>query len=84
MRNLQNAYGYYVDFKMWDDVVDLFAPDASVSIAGIGTWRGLAGIRRSFERSGQAGLRYGEVNDHIQFDTVVEVAADACQSTSVR
>jgi hypothetical protein len=76
VRNLQNAYGYYVDFKMWDDVVDLFAHDASVSIEGIGTWRGLDGIRRSFERSGPAGLQYGEVNDHIQFDTVVEVAAD--------
>ncbi len=76
VRNLQNAYGYYVDFKMWDDVGDLFARDASVSIEGIGTWRGAEGIRRSFERSGPAGLQYGEVHDHIQFDTVVEVAAD--------
>ncbi len=47
VRNLQNAYGYYLDQKMWDDVVDLFAPSASVSIAGIGTWTGPAGIRRS-------------------------------------
>lgn len=76
VRNLQNAYGYYVDFKMWDDVVDLFAPTGSVAIAGIGTYRGLKGIRRSFERSGPAGLAWGEVNDHIQFDPVIEVAAD--------
>jgi len=76
VRNLQNAYGYYVDFKMWDDVTDLFAADASVSIDGIGTWRGADGVRRSFERTGPAGLQYGEVNDHIQFDTVVEIAAD--------
>ena len=26
-RNLQNAYGYYIDRKMWDDVIDLFTPD---------------------------------------------------------
>ena len=26
VRNLQASYGYYVDRKMWDDVVDLFAP----------------------------------------------------------
>lgn len=74
IRNLQNAYGYYVDFKMWDDVVDLFAPSGSVSIEGIGTYRGLDGVRRSFERSGPAGLSYGEVNDHIQFNTVIEVS----------
>jgi SnoaL-like protein len=24
IRNLQNAYGYYMDRKMWDDVTDLF------------------------------------------------------------
>jgi hypothetical protein len=76
VRNLQDAYGYYVDFKMWDDVVDLFAPGGSVSISGIGTWTGPKGIRRSFERSGPAGLRYGEVNDHLQLDLIVEVAAD--------
>lgn len=76
VRNLQNAYGYYVDWKMWDDVVDLFTPTGSVVLSGIGTYRGLKGIRRSFERSGPAGLRWGEVNDHIQGDLIVEVAAD--------
>jgi len=76
IRNLQNAYGYYVDCKMWDDVVDLFASNGSVGIAGIGTYKGPAGIRRSFERSGPAGLTYGEVNDHIQFDLAIEVSAD--------
>jgi hypothetical protein len=76
VRNLQNAYGYYVDWKMWDDVVDLFAPAGSVAISGIGTYHGPKGIRRSFERSGPAGLRWGEVNDHIQADLIVEVAAD--------
>ncbi len=30
VRNLQHAYGYYVDRKMWDDVVDLFAEDSAV------------------------------------------------------
>ena len=27
VRNLQNAYGYYMDRKMWDDVTDLFTAD---------------------------------------------------------
>ncbi|MFO7325932.1 MAG: nuclear transport factor 2 family protein, partial [Pseudomonadota bacterium] len=29
VRSLQNAYGYYVDRRMWDDVADLFAPDGT-------------------------------------------------------
>ena len=33
VRNLQNAYGYYMDRKMWDDVTDLFTADGALSIA---------------------------------------------------
>lgn len=76
VRNLQDAYGYYVDFKMWDDVIDLFAPGGSIAIAGVGTYKGPAGVRRALERDGPAGLRYGEMNDHIQANVIVEVAAD--------
>jgi len=76
VRNLQHAYGYYSDFKMWDDVVDLFEPTGSIEVVGSGTWRGIAGVRRFHERLGPAGLRYGEVNDRIQHDTIVEIAAD--------
>src|SRR5690606_20630308 len=35
-RNLQNAYGYYVDRKMWDDVTDLFTADGVLEIGGAG------------------------------------------------
>lgn len=77
VRNLQNAYGYYVDFKMWDDVTDLFAPASSVEVAGVGSYKGSKGVRRNLEREGGAiNLRYGEMYDHIQADMVVEVAAD--------
>lgn len=77
VRNLQNAYGYYVDFKMWDDVTDLFAPTGSVSVAGVGTYQGAKGIRRNLEREGgPINLRYGEMYDHLQEDMIVEVAAD--------
>lgn len=27
VRNIQHAFGYYVDQRMWDDVVDLFCDD---------------------------------------------------------
>ncbi len=35
VRNLQNAYGYYVDRKMWDDVTDLFTEDGTLEIADL-------------------------------------------------
>ena len=57
IRNLQSAYGYYEDRKMWDDVVDLFAQDGVVEIGGQGVWRGKAGVRRWLESMGPAGLR---------------------------
>jgi hypothetical protein len=71
VRNLQNAYGYYVDRKMWDDVTDLFAADAVLEIADVGLYDGPANIRRALERMGPAGLRHGQLNDHMQLDTVV-------------
>ena len=76
VRNLQHAWGYYQDFRMWDDVLDLFEPTARVSIYGVGEWHGRQGIRSWLDAQGPAGLRYGEVNDRIQHDIVVEVAAD--------
>lgn len=73
VRNLQNAYGYYVDRKMWEDVADLFAADAVIKVEGVGLYRGRAGVLRAMERMGSAGLTHGQVNDRIQFDTVVTV-----------
>lgn len=71
IRNLQNAYGYYVDRKMWDDVVDLFTADGVLEISTIGTYRGPVSIRRALERDGPQGLRHGELNDQLQLDPVI-------------
>jgi len=72
VRNLQNAYGYYVDRKMWDDVVDLFAEDSAVEIAGVGTFKGKAGVRQAMELMGTQGLSTGQLNDHPLFAVMVE------------
>jgi len=71
IRNLQNAYGYYVDRKMWDDATDLFTADGVLEIADVGIYEGPAGIRRALERMGPAGLDHGELNDHMQLDMTV-------------
>ncbi len=73
VRNLQAAYNYYVDRKMWDDVVDLFAANSVVEIGGVGVYDGPAGARRAMERMGPAGLTHGQLNDHLLFDDVAKI-----------
>ncbi len=74
VRNLQSAYGYYADRKMWDDVVDLFAQDGVVEIGGQGVWNGPAGVRNWLESIGKAGLTHGQLNDRLQNDVTVTIA----------
>ena len=79
-RNLQNAYGYYIDRKMWDDVTDLFTSDGVLELAGTGVYNGPANIRRALERDGPAGLTDGQLNDHPLFDTMIEIAPDGLEA----
>ncbi|MEU2349839.1 nuclear transport factor 2 family protein [Modestobacter sp. NPDC049651] len=76
VRNLQHACGYYVDRKMWTDVVDLFTDDGVVRIDGVGECTGRDGVRAALERMGAEGLRHGELNDRPLFDLVVQVQPD--------
>jgi hypothetical protein len=71
--NLQHAYGYYVDRKMWDDVADLFAADGTMEIGLQGVYAGRTSIRRGL---GRAGLAEGEINDHVHLQTIVTVSPD--------
>ena len=73
VRNLQAAYNYYVDRRMWDDVVDLFARNGVVEIGGAGVYKGPKGVRRAMERMGPAGLTHGQLNDHLLFDDTAQV-----------
>ena len=74
VRNLQAAYGFYADRKMWDDVVDLFDEEGVVEIGGQGIWRGKEGLRRWLASIGPAGLTHGQLNDQVQLDLVVTLA----------
>src|SRR5215467_7193193 len=74
--NLQHAYGYYVDRKMWDDVSDLFAVDGTMEIGLRGVYVGRTSIRRGLNAFGPSGLAEGEVNDHIHLQTIVTVLPD--------
>jgi hypothetical protein len=84
--NLQHAYGYYVDRKMWDDVADLFASDGTMEIGLQGVYAGRTSIRRGLNAFGarstgtpqrsSSGLAEGEINDHIHLQTIVTVLPD--------
>ncbi|BAK66203.1 hypothetical protein SLG_15280 [Sphingobium sp. SYK-6] len=74
VRNLQNAYGYYLDRRMWDDVVDLFAANGAIEIAGEGRFAGGQGVRAALSRMGPPGLARGNLNDRPLFDLIVRVA----------
>jgi hypothetical protein len=71
--NLQHAYGYYVDRKMWDDVAELFATDGTMELGLSGVYAGRTSIRRGLNAFGPAGLTEGEINDHIHLQTIVTV-----------
>lgn len=73
VRNLQHSYGYYVDRRMWPDVVDLFVSNATINFGGL-SYTGVSNIRQGLEQSmGPEGLIQGILNDHLIFDTIVEV-----------
>ena len=74
--NLQHAYGYYVDRKMWDDVTDLFAVDGTMELGLQGVYVGQKSIRRGLNAIGPAGLAGGEINDHVMLQTIVTVMPD--------
>jgi hypothetical protein len=76
VENLQHIYGYYVDRKMWEDVADLFAADATMEPGRQGVYAGKASIRRALDQFGAKGLRAGELNEHLQLQTIVHVAPD--------
>ena len=47
IRNLQHAYGYYLDKCYYDEVVDLFDEDGEVIFIG-GVYKGRAGAARLY------------------------------------
>jgi len=83
VQNLQHAYGYYLDRKMWDDVADLFAADGYLENANQGAYIGRDHIRKALEAlHGPTPLRRGELFDHIMLGTVVTIAADGTHAAA--
>lgn len=82
VRNLQHAYGYYLDKCLYEEVVDLFAEDCRVMFLG-GVFKGKAGARRLYIGrfagrfvDGANGPKPGFLLDHPQLQDIIHVAED--------
>jgi hypothetical protein len=82
LRNLQHIFGYYYDEALWDQVVDLFADDASVEVGQHGVYTGKDNIRRYFYglTGGRQGLVHGELNIQGQLSPVITLASDGASA----
>lgn len=80
IQRLQRAYGYYVDKGYWGEAADLFADEGSIEVGVDGVYKGRERVRRFLVVQGGGiegpGLKYGQLNMHMQLQPVVTVTAD--------
>ena len=79
LENLENAYGYYLDKNLWNDLADLFAADGSMELAQRGIYRGNDRVRgfllNVFGRGGEGPVE-GRLGNHMHMQPVIHVAPD--------
>ncbi|MFO7324510.1 MAG: nuclear transport factor 2 family protein [Pseudomonadota bacterium] len=75
--NLQHAFGYYLDRKMYEDIADLFTAGGTFEARPQGVYVGPARIRAALASLyGAPPLNRGELFDHILTGTVVTIGGD--------
>jgi hypothetical protein len=75
LRNLMHAHGYYVDRRMWTEVLDFHTENTTVSFNQT-LYLGKPGLRRLLENMGPEGMTQGVNNDHPIFDLIIDVDAN--------
>jgi acetyl esterase/lipase len=84
LENLENAYGYYLDKNLWNDLANLFAEGGSMELAQRGFYRGRERVRGFlFEVFGPEGPQQGRLGNHVQMQHVIHVAPDG-ESARIR
>jgi hypothetical protein len=77
IEKLQRTYGYYLDNRLWDDVVDLFSDKTeSLEISDSGVYLGKAGVERFFKgflSGGGLPPGRGSLGTHMQLQGVVNL-----------
>ena len=84
VKNLQRAFGYYVDRGLWGEAADLFAEDGTIEIGLDGVYQGKGRIREYLTRlhGGQDGLIYGQLNEWVTLQPAIAMAADGRSATA--
>ena len=86
LENLENAYGFYLDKFLWNDLADLFAEDGSMELAQRGVYQGRERVRdfliAVFGR-GAVGPRESVLANHMKLQPVIHIAEDG-QTARVR
>lgn len=84
IENLENAYGYYLDKNLWEELSDLFAQDGKMELAQRGVYIGRERVRDFlYNVFGPAGPVAGRLGNHIHMQPVIHVAADG-RSAKIR
>jgi hypothetical protein len=77
IKKLQRIYGYYLDNKLWDEVVDLFSEHTeSISIGRRGLYFGKKGVEVFFREvmgHGKSRRQPKELHNHMQLQGIVSV-----------
>jgi hypothetical protein len=83
VKNLQRAFGYYVDRGLWGEAADLFSDEGTIEIGLDGVYVGKARIREYLKRvhGGQEGLIYGQLNEWVTLQPAIAMAADGRSAT---
>ena len=83
VKNLQRAFGYYVDRGLWGEAADLFADDGTIEIGLDGVYVGKTRIREYLKRlhGGQEGLIYGQLNEWVTLQPAIAMAPDGRSAT---
>ena len=78
IKRVQCEYGYYLDRSDWDAVLELFTDDVVAEYGNSGVFRGKEHVRALLYAIGygKAGLRVGQLRDHIQLQPVIDLAPD--------
>ncbi|MFC1942700.1 nuclear transport factor 2 family protein [Chloroflexota bacterium] len=78
IKKVQQAYGYYLDNGMWNEMVDLFAEETeSLEISDSGVYLGKAGAERFFKtklaKATGNELPEGNINIHMQLQGYIDI-----------
>lgn len=82
IRRLHHAYGYFMDYCLYDEVIDLFSDDGeAVFLSGV--YKGRASLERLYKTflgqaytGGQVGPIHGFLADHFLMQDVITVGPD--------